>query len=69
MRSTELLTYERGDKYAKTYKVSGVVLVAAPEGALQITTEPINAIGGGYRRPFQQGVRGFRRATNRGGGN
>ena len=39
-----------------------------PAGAFQIKTEPINAIRGGYRRPFQRNGRGFDRATNRGGG-
>ena len=30
------LSYKRGDKYAKTHKVSGGGLAAAPAGALQI---------------------------------
>ena len=36
------LSYERGDKYAKTYNVSGGVLVAAPAGSLQIKTDPVS---------------------------
>ena len=62
------LSYERGDKYAKTYKVSGGGLAAAPARALQIKAEPIGAIRGGYRRPFQRGGRGFGRGNNSGGG-
>ena len=62
------LSYERGDKYAKTYKVTGEGLTAAPAGALQIKTELIGAIRGGYRRPFQQGGRGVGRGSNRGRG-
>ena len=60
--------YERGDKYAKTYKLSGGGLAAATAGALQKKTEPISTIRGGYRQPFQQGGRGFGRGNNRGGG-
>ena len=62
------MSYERGDKYAQTYKVSGGGLAAAPAGELQIKTEPITAVQGGYRRPFQRGGRGFGRGNNRGGG-
>ena len=62
------LSYKQGDKFAKTYKVSGGGLVAAPAWALQLKTEPISAIRGGYRRPFQRGGRGFGRGNNRGGG-
>ena len=47
------LSYERGDKCAKTNKVSCGGLVAAPTVALQIKTEPINA--------FQRGGQGFGR--------
>ena len=63
------LSYERGDKYAKLYKVSGGGLTAAPAGSLQIKAEPISAIRGGYRRPFQRGGRGFGRGgpSGRGG--
>ena len=59
------LSYERGDEYAKTYKVSGEGLAAAPAGALQIKTEPVSAIRGGYRRPFQRGGRGAGSGNNR----
>ena len=62
------LSYERGDKYAKSYKVSGGGLTAAPAGSLQIKAEPISAIRGGYRRPFQRGGRGFGRGGTRGRG-
>ena len=62
------LSYERGDKYAKLYKVSGGGLTAAPVGSLQIKAEPISAIRGGYRRPFQRGGRGFGRGGTRGRG-
>ena len=62
------LSYERGDKYAKSYKVSGGGLTAAPAGSLQIKAEPISAIRGGYRRPFQRGGRGFGRGGKRGRG-
>ena len=41
------LSYERRDKYAKTYKVS-----SGGFSAYQIKTEPIKAIRGFYRRPF-----------------
>ena len=59
------LSYERGDKYAKSYKVSGGGLTAAPAGSLQIKAEPIGAIRGGYRRSFQRGGRGFGRGGTR----
>ena len=36
------LSYERGEKYAKTYNVSGGGLVAAPAGSLQIKTDPVS---------------------------
>ena len=62
------LSYERGDKCTKTNKVSCGGLVAAPAGALQIKTEPINAFRGGYRQPFQRGGQGFDRVTIRGDG-
>ena len=63
------LTYERGDNYAKSYKVSGGgALAAAPAGSLQIKAEPIIAIRGGYLRPFQRGGRGFGRGGTRGRG-
>ena len=62
------LSYERGDKYAKSYKVSGGGSIAAPAGSLQIKAEPIGAIRGGYRRPFQRGGRGFGRGGTRGRG-
>ena len=62
------LSYERGDKYAKSYKVSGGGLTAAPAGSLKIKAEPISAIRGGYRRPFQRGGRGFGRGGTRGRG-
>ena len=62
------LSYERGDKYAKSYKVSGGGHTAAPAGSLQIKAEPISAIRGGYRRPFQRGGRGFGRGGTRGRG-
>ena len=62
------LSYDWGDKNAKTYKVSGGGLSAAPAGELKIKTEPISAIRGGYRRPFQRSGRGFGRASNRGSG-
>ena len=62
------LSYERCDKYAKSYKVSGGGLTAAPTGSLQIKAEPISAIRGGYRRPFQRGGRGFGRGGTRGRG-
>ena len=63
-----VLSYQREDKYAKTYKFSCSGFVVAPAGAFQIKTEPINAIRGGYHRPFQRSGRGFGRRTNRGGG-
>ena len=62
-----VLSYERGDKYANSYKVSGGGLTAAPAGSLQIKAEPISAIRGGYRRPFQRGGRGFGRGGTRSG--
>ena len=62
------LSYERDDKYAKSYKVSGGGLTAAPAGSLQIKAEPISAIRGGYRRSFQRGGRGFGRGGTRGRG-
>ena len=62
------LSYERGDKYAKSYKVSGGGLTTAPAGSLQIKAEPISAIRGGYRRPFQRGGRGLARGCTRGRG-
>ena len=62
------LSYERGDKYAKSYKVSGGGLTAAPAGSLQTKAEPMSAIRGGYRRPFQRGGRGFGRGGTRGRG-
>ena len=70
MRSTELLCNTSGgtNTQKKTYKVSGGGLPAAPAGSLQIKTEPINAIRGGYRGPFQRGGQGFGRGNNRGGG-
>ena len=61
------LSYERGDKYAKTYKVSDGGLAAAPARALQIKTEPISAICGGYCRPCQWDGREAGRTNNRGG--
>ena len=57
----------RGDKYAKTYNVSDGGLAAAPARALQIKTEPISAIRGGYRRLFQRDGSGAGRTNNRGG--
>ena len=60
------LSYQRGDKYAKSYKVSGGGLAAAPAGSLQIKAEPINAISGGYRRPLQRSGRGIGRGGTRG---
>ena len=62
------LSYERGDKYAKSYKVPGGGLTTAPAGSLQIKAEPISAIRGGYRRPFQRGGCGFARGGTRGRG-
>ena len=62
------LSYERGDKYAKSYKVSDGGLTAAPAGSLQIKAEPISAIRGGYRRPFQRGGRRFGRSGTGGRG-
>ena len=46
------LSYEWGDKYAKSYKVPGGGLTAAPAGSLQNKAEPISAVRGGYRQPF-----------------
>ena len=60
------LSYQRGDKYAKSYKVSGGGLAAAPAGSLQIKAEPISAISGGYRRPLQRSGRGIGRGGTRG---
>ena len=62
------LSYERGHKYAKTYKVTGGGLTTPPAGALQIKMGPISAIRGGYLRPFQRGGRGVGRVSNRGRG-
>ena len=62
------LSYERRDKYAKTYKVSGGGLPAAPAGALQTKTEPVNAIRGGYRRSFQRADKVSVEETTGGGG-
>ena len=36
-------------------------------GALQIKTEPISAVRGGYRRPFKRNGRGAEKGNNRGG--
>ena len=52
----------------KRKKSPVVVLQQHQPGALQIRTEPINAIRGGYRRMFQRGERGFARGIHRGGG-
>ena len=52
------LSYERGDKYAKSYKGSGGGLKTASGSALQIKAELISSIRGGYQRPFQRGSRG-----------
>ena len=62
------LSYERSDKYAKSYKISGGGLTAAPAGSLQRKAEPISAIRGEYCRPFQRGGRGFGRGGTRGRG-
>ena len=59
------LSYKRGDKYSKTYKISGRGLAAAPVGALQIKTEPFNANRGEYRRPFQRSGQGAGRADRK----
>ena len=61
------LLYERDDKYAKIYKVSDRGLSAVQAGALQIKMEPIKAVRGSYRRPFQRGGRGALRGNNQDG--
>ena len=47
------LSYEQCNKYVQTYQVFGGGLATAPEGALQVKTEPVSAIRGGYQRTFQ----------------
>ena len=63
------MSYERGDKYAKTYKgVASVSTGAAyplPVGSLQIKTEPISNIRGSRGRGMPMGRGQY---SNRGGG-
>ena len=59
------LSYEWGDKFAKSYKVNGRGLTPAPAGAPHKKTDPISSIRGGIRRPFQRGARGLFRPVSR----
>ena len=53
------MSYERGDKYAKTYKGSALgsteTAYTTPEGSLQIKAEPISNICGSRGRGIQRG--------------
>ena len=44
-----LLLYESGNKYGKSYKITGGGLHTAPGGALQIKADSISSIRGGFR--------------------
>ena len=63
------MSYERGDKYAKTYKgvASGSTgaVYPSPGGSLQIKTEPISNIRGSRGRGMPRGRGHY---SNRGGG-
>ena len=66
------LSYERGYKYAKSYGLAtggGTSGTAGGTGAVQIKTEPVGTIRGGYRNNRQRGRGSIRRrAEMKGGG-
>ena len=55
------MTYERGDKYAKTFvsTLEGTTASSTTGGAFQIKTEPVGIIRVGYRNIRQPGRGSF----------
>ena len=60
------LSYERGDKNAKSYKISGEDWIRR-QGNFQIKAEAISSLRGGFQRPFQRGTRGSFRGNAKDG--